>query len=189
MFRITNAYCSLCQPKEPRGWFFQSSVDPAGRQGLSRSPDRCELLCHRSHSTAARGKQVTLVFSFEMAFFWNGNVRRHFILFMMATPQPRAIVLENHLLTDNCPCLPPAVWMQPFKYLQVSFPPTNPLIKSVLAALHRCNSFFCFFKNFLNWKLFIPRWCIWHSEQYSLLILDWGYSGSQVWECPLVHLA
>ena len=38
---------------------------------------------------------VTLLFSFALAFFCDGNGRWHFKFPMMATPQPRTIVLEN----------------------------------------------------------------------------------------------
>lgn len=109
------------------------------RKAVSSAGHRTSV---RSHGHSSKGNQVTLALSFEMAFFWHENVRWHFILFMMATLQPRTIILENP--PADWSSSQPTVWMQPFKYLGDSFPPTHPHRRSALPVLDLRYSFFFF---------------------------------------------
>jgi hypothetical protein len=97
---------------------------------------------------SSKGKQITLAFSFEMEFFWDGKVRWHFILFKMATHQSGLLFCKTHLQSDNCPILNSLnvthyiLYHRVFIYHRDSFPLTNHHMNSVLPALDFCYLFF-----------------------------------------------
>lgn len=173
MFRIIKSYCSLCEPQKPRGciskccrWRWTAACSAGHWTGVS---------CHGIESQIQQqGEAVFTLAFFEMAFFCDGNVRWHFILFMMATPQPRTTVLENPP-TDWLLSSSPIFRMQPFKYLRDSSPTQSPNEKCAA-----CPRFVLFFLSLLKTAWIESFSFLDHvSDMVSNTLFsfpDWGYS-------------